>query len=105
MINIYGVISRLSELMKYAHPAAGLRSGRKDGQTELLLADSLRAGEGEKYAAGGYLFKCGGVEPAITYHGVADGTAMLGKSRRVEHDEVISPFFHTCEELERIFGV
>ena len=41
VVDVYGVVGRLCELVQYAHAAAALRRGREHREAELLLAYSL----------------------------------------------------------------
>ena len=51
MIDAYGVVGRLCQLMQDAHTASGHGCGCEYGCTEVFFADGLRAGESEEYAA------------------------------------------------------
>ena len=52
VVDVYGVILGLMQLVEDAHGASHLRCRREDGETESLFVHSLGAGEGKEDAAG-----------------------------------------------------
>lgn len=103
MVDVDRMIGRLGELVHDAHTASALCSCCEDGIAEVLLAYYLGAGEGEEDAARTYLLECLGIELGVAAEGIAEGSTMLGKGRRVEDDEVVLPS-HAVEILEGVFG-
>ncbi len=89
MIDVDGVVGGLVKLVEDAHATACLSCSGEDGSAELVLSDHLRAGEGEEDAAGGYLLKRLGIEPGIALQRIVEGTAVLGKGRRVEDNQIV----------------
>ena len=88
--------------MMRATSALGSRS--EHGIAEILLANYLRAGEGEENTSRTDFLECLGIKLGVTAKGITQRSTMLGECRRVEDDEVVLPS-HTVEILEGIFGV
>lgn len=65
MVDADRVVGRLGELVQDAHAAARHGGCREDGRAEVLLADCLRAGEGEQDTSGFDFLECLDVELAI----------------------------------------
>ena len=89
MIDVDGMVGRLMQLMEDAHTASCLGSSREDGITEMLLRDHLATAEREEDAAALDALEPLEIQARITLQGVVKSAAMLGKGRRVEHDEVV----------------
>ena len=92
VVDVYGVILGLMQLVEDAHGASHLRRRREDGETESLFVHCLGAGEGKEDASFTNLLKGFGVESLIALERVLDGTTMLGKSRWVKDNEVVLIF-------------
>ena len=58
MIDAYGVVGRLCQLVQNAHASSGHSGGGEHGGAEILLTYGLRAREGEQDAARFNLFEC-----------------------------------------------
>ena len=102
MIYIDRVIGRLCQLMQDSNLSSRYGSSAEDSQSELFLCDSLRAGEGEKDTAWSQLLQCGKIQLLVTLQRIVDGTAVLGKGRRIEHNQVILSLGHLLEKLKSI---
>ncbi len=103
VVDVDGVIGRLVELVEDADMTTALGRCREDGEAELLLVDSLGAGEGEDDATGADLLEGDGIEARIAFECIAERVLVLGEGRGIEHDEVIVAT-GTFEELKSIFG-
>lgn len=79
MVDVDGVVCRLMELVQYADVAATLCGGGKDGQPELVLVDSLAAGEGEDNASGAYFLEGDGIEPRVALQRIPQCVLVLCK--------------------------
>ena len=104
MIDAYGVVGRLCQLMQDAHTASGHGGGCEYGCTEVFFADGLRAGESEEYAARFDLLESLDIEFSVALQGVTQCVAVLGKCRRVQDDEVVL-VTHAVEILEGILCI
>lgn len=104
MINVYGVIGRLMELMEDSHPAARLRGSGEYGLTEVIFRHNLRATEGEEYSSMTNLLQPFDIQPSIAAETIAQSLTVLGKGRRVEDDEVVGVVV-LIEIFESILGV
>lgn len=103
VVDIDGVISGLMELVEDAHMSTTLSSCCEDGKTELVLVDSLTAAESEYNAARAYLLESYSVETSVALESIAQSILVLGKSWRVEHDEIVVAT-GTFEILESVFA-
>ena len=103
MVDIDRVVGGLVQLVQDAHVASALCGCSEDSQSELVLVDCLRTTESEDDTAFLYLGEGDGVQSRIAFQCIAQGIAMFGKSRWVQHDEVVvaACFF---QEFEGIFG-
>ena len=104
VINVDGMVGWLGELVQDAHLSLGLGCCTENCKPELVLVHRLGTGKGEQDAAGGQFLECLGIEAAIAYQGIAQGTLVLGECRRVENDQVIGILLHVVEEFEGILG-
>ena len=92
MIDVDGMVGWLVQLVQNANLAASQCSSREDCHAELVFIDGLRAAEREEDAARLYHLESLGVELRVAAQGILQGILVLGKSRRVEDDEVIMAF-------------
>lgn len=97
--------------MQDADTSSDAGSRTEDSQTEGLFVHRLGAREGEEYATRTDLPDSLGVDTLVTTQGIAYGVAMLGKSRRIEDDQIIICDFRfmicdfLIEEIEGIDGI
>src|SRR5699024_9755482 len=89
MVNVDRMVGGLCQLVQDTDTASGLGGGTEHGQTEVLLAYHLRAGEGEQDASRFDLFESDGIQFAISLQSVAQYVFMFGESGRVQDDEVV----------------
>lgn len=104
MVYVYRVVCRLVELVQDSHVSPTDCGGREHGETELLLVDSLRATERKENASLFDFLQGNGVEAGVSLDGVADGVFVLGKSRGVQHDQVVVLLMaYVAEKSEGVF--
>ena len=89
MVDVDGVVGWLMKLVQDANLPLSHCSCREDGHSELVFVDGLRTTEGKEYAAWLYHFEGFGVELCIASESILEGILVLGKSGRVENDEVV----------------
>ena len=101
MVDIYGMVSRLRQLMEYPDIAPRNGSRREDRRSEKFAAHRLRTTESKENTSGSYLRERPCVQAHITFHGVAQHLVVLREGRRVENDEVETAV-HPFQVIERI---
>ena len=89
MVDVDGVVGGLVQLVEDAHLASCLGCRREHRLAEMLLADHLRATEGEEDATLADTLKSLDVEARIALEGVAQRATVLGEGGRVEDDQVV----------------
>lgn len=89
MEDVDGMVSGLMKLMEDAHVAMGKGGSREDGIAEVVLGDHLRTREGEKDSTRLDFLQCLHIQTCISLESIMKSTAMLGKSRRIEDDEIV----------------
>ena len=89
VVDVNGMVGRLVQLVQDAHRAASLSSSREYSIAEVVFCYHLRAGEGEQDSAWSNLLECFCIEAGIAFQCVVQSSAMLGKGRWVEDDEVV----------------
>ena len=99
VVDVYGVILGLMQLVEDAHGASHLRRRRKDGETESLFVHCLGAGEGEEDAAGSNHLNRLGVDALVAAEGILHRIAVFGKSRWIEDDEVVAIYHLTIDHF------
>lgn len=104
VVDIYGMICRLGELMKYAYLAARAGSCSEYCMAEHIFCHYLRARECEENAPGSYFLKSFSIELAVAVESVFDSIAVFGKGRRIENYKVVSTVRHIRQEPESIDG-
>ena len=85
------MVGRLMQLVQYSYKPFALSGSRKDGQTELIFAHGLRTTERKEQSAGLYFFKSHCVQSRVALQCIVNGTAMFGKGRWVEHNQIVAP--------------
>lgn len=89
MVDVDGVVGGLVQLVEDAHLASRLGCRREHRLAEMLLADHLRATEGEEDATLADTLKSLDVEARVALEGVAQRATVLGEGGRVEDDQVV----------------
>lgn len=89
--------------MEYAHLAFSQGRCRKDGVAEVILCHHLRAGEREEDAALLDFLKGLLVQTGVALQRIVQRSAMLGKGRWVEDDQVVVAAC-TLQEFKGIFA-
>lgn len=104
MINIYRMVSRLSQLMKNAHTTTTLSRSSKYCIPEILLIDNLRTRESKQNTSRTNLFESFRIQFRISSQSITQGITMLSESRRIQNNQVIL-ITHTVQILKRIFRI
>ena len=104
MVDIHRMVGGLRQLVQDADATTRLRRRAEHRQPELLLADHLRAGEGEQDASGADFLERDGVQLPVALQGVAQYVLVLRESGRVEDDKVVL-IAHLAQELKSVLGV
>ena len=89
MENVDRMVRWLMQLVHNTHLATCLCGGREHSIAELVFGDYLAATECEEQATGLDALEALCVESRIAFKRVVKCSAMLGESRRVEHNEVV----------------
>lgn len=95
VVDVYGVILGLMQLVEDAHGASHLGCRREDGETESLFVHCLRAGEGEEDAAGPDHLDGFGIDALVATESILHRIAVFGESRWIEDDEVVAIYHLT----------
>ena len=83
------MVGRLVQLMQYAHLPASQCCRREYGVAEVVLCHYLRTRERKEYSAWGNNLHCLLVQAGIALQRIVQRPPVLGKGRRVEHNEVV----------------
>ena len=99
------MIGWLVQLVQDAYLTPGKGGSRKDGIAEMVFGHNLRARERKEDATLVYLLKCLLVQTGIALQRIVQGSAMLGKGRRVEDDKVVMMLLvDALQELKCVFA-
>ena len=103
MIDIYRMVTGLSQLVQDTHTTPCLSSSCKDRIAKIILRYHLRTGESKQNPSRTNLLESFCVEFGISTQGITKCVTVLGKSRWIKNNQIIL-FSHTVKILECIFG-
>ena len=89
MIDIDWMVLRLVQLVQNTHIAPYLRCCAEHSQPELFFIYSLRATESEQYSARTNHLNRLRINPLIAAKRVLYRISVLGKSRRIQYDQIV----------------